>query len=68
MPIIYAFAGDVYRLFEHPWSKHLALILILYIGIALVSERIQKLINIKALSDDVWQRFSRFKRSEQYYD
>jgi len=54
MPLVYAFSGDVYEFFDAFWFNKVIWILILYVGIALVSEVIQKFINIKLLRDKSW--------------
>jgi fucose 4-O-acetylase-like acetyltransferase len=55
MPLIYALHPVVYPWLEHPWSRKLTLILIIFIGCALISELIQRLINIKYLQHLTWE-------------
>lgn len=55
MPLIYGFMGVVYAQFEHIWLGRLCLILIIYIGCALISEMVQKRINIKYIQEKSWQ-------------
>jgi hypothetical protein len=54
MPLIYAFSGDIYSLFDGFWSKKLAIVIILYVGISIISEFIQKQINIKYFQNKAW--------------
>jgi hypothetical protein len=54
MPIIYAFSSYAYGLFDEVWLRKLVWIFVLYIGLALVSELIQKSINIKFLCGSSW--------------
>lgn len=54
MPIIYAFAEDIYSLSDSFWSQRLTLLLILFVGIALISEFIQKQIDIKYYQNKTW--------------
>jgi hypothetical protein len=54
MPLIYAFSGDIYSLFDSFWAQRLSIIIILFVGIALISEFIQKQINIKYFQNKTW--------------
>lgn len=54
MPVIYGFSPFIYSLFESTFSKKLVLILILYVGIALVSEMIKRIVGITAIREKVW--------------
>jgi len=54
MPIIYSISHYVYGLSDIIWLRKMVLILILYIGIAIASELIQKFVNLKFLRDESW--------------
>jgi hypothetical protein len=54
MPLIYAFSPVIYGLFESTFAKKLSLILLLYIGLASVSEIINKSLDIKAFREKLW--------------
>jgi len=54
MPLIYAFSADVYHLFDSTWAGKWTLIAIIYIGLAIVSEFIQKYVNIKKYQRKTW--------------
>ena len=54
MPIIYAFSSDFYSLFDDNLTGRWFFIFILYIGLALISEFIQKQVNIKLYQDKAW--------------
>jgi hypothetical protein len=61
MPIIYQFSNDYYALFDSRPVANWTWILILFIGIGLVSEVIQKVINVKALSVWCWNVLVKLK-------
>lgn len=54
MPIIYAFSADIYALFDSVVIRKLVLLLLLYVGIAFISEQIQKAIDVKKVSNKIW--------------
>jgi len=54
MPLIYALNEEVYSHFDSLWSKKLALILFIFIGSALISEIIQRFVNIKYFQEQSW--------------
>lgn len=55
MPLIYGLMRVVYAQFEHAWMGRLALIMIIFVGCALVSELLQRYINIKYIQEKSWQ-------------
>ncbi len=55
MPLIYGLMHVVYAQFEHAWMGRLALIMIIFVGCALVSELLQRYINIKDIQEKSWQ-------------
>jgi fucose 4-O-acetylase-like acetyltransferase len=55
MPLIYALDGVVYGWFDDVWARKLSLILIIFIGCALVSEFLQNRINVKYLQTKAWE-------------
>lgn len=54
MPVIYQCSSFVYSLFDSVFFKKLTLILILYIGLALFSELVHRIINVKRLREKIW--------------
>lgn len=54
MPAIYGGSPFIYSLFESTFLKKTILILLVYVGLAVVSEVIGKLINVKDLKEQVW--------------
>lgn len=54
MPVIYAFSADIYALFDSIVIRKLVLLLLLYVGIAFISEQIQKAIDIKKVGNKIW--------------
>ena len=54
MPLIYGLAPWFYSFFETTFVKKAVLICTLYVGLALISEAINKILNIKALNARVW--------------
>ena len=54
MPVIYELSPSLYSLFSSTFLKKAALILLLYVGLALVSEGIGKVLNTRTLRDKVW--------------
>ena len=68
MPLIYAFSGNIYSLFDSFWAQRLSIVIILFIGLAIISEFIQKRINMKYYQNKTWDMTSRlykhlFKRN-----
>ncbi|MEW6428230.1 MAG: acyltransferase [Thermodesulfobacteriota bacterium] len=59
MPIIYAAAPSIYRLFDSVILKKSILILLLYLGLALVSELLHKTISIKLLREKTWSALAK---------
>lgn len=55
MPVINQCSPFIYSLFDSVFVKKLILILILYIGLALFSELLHKMINVKKLREKIWQ-------------
>jgi hypothetical protein len=55
MPLIYAFSADIYTVIGTTLIDKVALIFILYVGIAIVSEFVQKSINIKFICGKCWK-------------
>ena len=54
MPLIYGLAPSFYSFFETTFVKKAVLICTLYVGLALISEAINKILDIKALKARVW--------------
>ena len=59
MPVIYIFSDYIYALFDSRWLNRVVLIFILYVGIAVASEFIQKSIIIKFLCEKSWDVLQR---------
>lgn len=59
MPIIYATHKQFYTLFESDMTARLVYIFIIYIGIAVVSDILQRYIDIKSISGKFWLRLMR---------
>jgi len=59
MPLIYAFSADLYAVIGATLIGKVALIFILYVGIAIVSEFVQKSINIKFICGRCWRVIKR---------
>lgn len=62
MPIMRAFHGYIYSLFDVLWFKKVLLVVFLYAGIAIASELIQKFINVKSLRDKLWRELCKERR------
>lgn len=56
MPLIYALAGRIYPWFEPDWQKKLAMVLIVFVVLGLLSEIVSRLVPIKRLQNAVWDR------------
>lgn len=54
MPVIYGTSSFIYSLFEPVWLKKTILILLLYVGLATVSEMISKVLDVKKLREKTW--------------
>jgi hypothetical protein len=54
MPLIYASHQTVYPYFDNVWSKKLALIVIIFVGTAIISHIIGRLINVGYFQTKVW--------------
>ena len=54
MPVIYGGSSFVYSLFDEIIVKKTILIFFVYVGIAVVSEIIMKILNINALKERIW--------------
>lgn len=54
MPVIYGTSSFIYSLFEPVWLKKIILILLLYVGLAIVSEIISKVLDVKKLREKTW--------------
>lgn len=59
MPIIFETHKYFYSLFESEMTARLTFIFVLYFGIAIFSEILYKLIDIKAISEKFWLSFTR---------
>jgi len=59
IPVIFELSGYFYSLFETKWIARIAWIIFLYVGLALISELIQKFINIKSLRERAWKIIAR---------
>ncbi len=57
MPVLYECSPFIYSLFDSKWPKKLTMICILYFGLAILSEMIQKKIRAKMLREKVWSYF-----------
>jgi hypothetical protein len=55
MPVIYGTSSYIYSLFEPVWLKKTVLILLLYVGLAIVSEIISKMLDVKKFREKTWQ-------------
>jgi len=70
MPLIYAFSADIYQLFDSAWVGQWTLIAIIYIGLAITSEIIQKHIDIKKYQHNTWhfinKQYNRLFNSSTY--
>lgn len=54
MPLIYAYAGQFYGLIEDPILKRLAFVAILFVGISLFSEVVNRLLPVKKINNATW--------------
>ena len=54
MPLIYALHPFVYQFFETEWAKKTTFILLIFVGTAIVSEIIQRLVNTGYIQNKVW--------------
>jgi surface polysaccharide O-acyltransferase-like enzyme len=59
MQLIYAYAGQFYGLIEDPILKRLALVAILFVGISLFSEILNRLLPVKKMSNATWSLCAR---------
>ncbi|MFT6267863.1 MAG: fucose 4-O-acetylase-like acetyltransferase [Alphaproteobacteria bacterium] len=59
MPLIYALNQHVYSYFDAVWSKKLALIIIIFVGTAIVSEIIQKFVKLGYFQRKAWDLSSK---------
>jgi len=59
MPIVYGAHARFYSLFESEMVARLTFIFVLYFGIAIFSEVLQRFINIKSISDKSWIFFNK---------
>ncbi len=59
MPVVYEFSPYLYQLIDTNWIKKTILIILLYFGLAVFSEILQRLINIKLLNEKVWLLLNR---------
>lgn len=59
MPLIYGFNEEVYSYFDTRWSQQLALIVIIFVGTAIISEVMQKFIKIGYFQAKAWDIFSK---------
>lgn len=54
MPVVYQISDAVYGSIEWLWVGQLSLIIILYVGLGIVSELIQKVVDVKAIGNRMW--------------
>ncbi len=54
MPLVYALNNYVYLYFED-WVQRTVLILLIFIGTAIISELIQKIVNVRYFQDKAWR-------------
>lgn len=54
MPVIYGGSAFIYSLFESTIVKKIILIVMVYVGLAVISEIISKVINIKDIKEQLW--------------
>ena len=54
MPLIYAFNTTVYAYFDAVWSQRLTFIIIIFVGTAIISEIIQKFVNLGYFQSKAW--------------
>lgn len=59
MPLIYGFNKDVYAYFDARWSQQIALIIIIFVGTAIISELMQKFVNLGYFQAKAWNIFSK---------
>jgi fucose 4-O-acetylase-like acetyltransferase len=59
MPLIYALASRLYPFFESRWQGKLAMIIVIFVVLGLLSEIVNRLVPIKNLRDLVWARVHR---------
>lgn len=55
MPLIYGLMGVVYEQIGHSWLGRLTLIMIIFVGCTLISELLQRLINMRSIQEKSWQ-------------
>lgn len=55
MPVIYELSSSIYSLFESTFVKKSVLILMLYVGLAVVSEFLNRSLNITGLREKAWK-------------
>ena len=60
MPLIYAISPIWYPIIESNWLKRWVLILIVYLGLALVSEALDKALNPRKIRDEIWGKINLF--------
>ena len=60
MPIIFGIHADFYRLFNSDFHGRLALIIMIYVGLAVISEYIQKKIPLANLSNRSWRKITQY--------
>ena len=60
MPLILTFHQDLYVYFDSEWSKKLSLIIVIFVGCAVISEIMQKWINVAYFQAKSWNIFSKF--------
>jgi fucose 4-O-acetylase-like acetyltransferase len=54
MPLIYALSEVVFPYFDAQWAKKLTLILIIFIGSAIISEIIQRVVSLRYFQNKTW--------------
>jgi len=56
MPLIYAFSDAIYAFFEAAWQQKLAMIIVIFVSLGVLSELVNRLIPLKQLSNWFQQR------------
>jgi fucose 4-O-acetylase-like acetyltransferase len=59
MPLIYGFNETVYSYFDEVWAQKLALIIIIFLSSAIISEIIQKVIKLGYFQAKAWHLFTK---------
>jgi hypothetical protein len=59
MPLIYGFNKEVFSYFDASWLQQLALIIIIFVSSAIISEFIQKFVKLGYFQAKAWDMFSK---------